>query len=269
MKGKHQDSDDHLDVIELGFHDSKKPLLILKHDPNAESAPHDFAGLYHYAILVPERKSLASTFLALGNSGVVYEGFADHTVSESLYLHDEEPNGIEIYADRPREMWGPFMELMKRGGSGSMQSMFSLNTPLDIDSLLKELTKDERNNPVAFPTGARIGHIHLRVTNLQRSVRFYHEKLGLDIIGHLSSIGAAFLSVGGYHHHIGMNTWHSQNGKPHQRGEAGLENFTINLPDQASIETLAQQLGNSVIAGDEEHLTVMDPDGIEIVVRKR
>jgi len=166
-------------------------------------------------------------------------------------------------------MWGPFMELMKRGGSSNMQCVFSLNRPLDIESLLKELTKDERNNPVSFPNGARIGHIHLRVTNLERSVRFYHEKLGLDIIGDLPSVGTAFLSVGGYHHHIGMNTWHSQDGKPHRRGEAGLENFTIGLPDQASIDALATQLGSSVTARDQERLTVVDPDGIEIVMRKR
>ncbi len=268
VKGKHQDPEDALDMIELGFHDSKKPLLILKHDPNAKSTPHDFAGLYHYAVLVPDRKSLASTYVAIGNSGVVYEGFADHTVSESLYLDDEERNGIEVYADRPRNTWTPFMEMMMRGGSGGIQSMFSLNKPLDFDSLLRELNGDERNNPVAFPTGVRIGHIHLRVTNLERSVKFYHEKLGLDIIGHLPAIGAAFLSVGGYHHHIGMNTWHSQNGKPHQRGEAGLENFTINLPDQASIDTLAKQLGSSVTARDADHLRVLDPDGIEIVVRE-
>ena len=88
--------------------------------------------------------------------------------------------------------------------------------PLDLNSLLSELNNnkgDEKNNAKAFPTGARIGHIHLRVTNLERSIKFYHEKIGLDITVDLSSMGAAFLSAGGYHHHIGMNTWHSLNGR--------------------------------------------------------
>lgn len=265
--GNHPDPQDGLDIVELGFPDSKEPLLALKHHPDAKPTGHDCAGLYHYAILVPDRKSLSSTYLAIGNTGLVYEGFADHTVSESLYLHDNEQNGIEIYADRPRNTWAPFMELMKKGGSSDMRNFVSLNKPLNIDFLLGELSRDERNNPTAFPAGARIGHIHLRVTNLQRSVRFYHEKLGLDIIGNLPDIGAAFFSVGGYHHHIGMNTLHSEDGKPHERGEAGLENFVLNLPDQASIDALAQQLGSSFIARDEDHLTILDPDGIEIIVR--
>jgi catechol 2,3-dioxygenase len=250
-----------------GYNHSTTSLVNILHDPDAKPAQHDSAGLYHYAMLVPDRKSLASTYLAIAKTGLVYEGFADHTVSESLYLRDNENNGIEIYADRPRDTWAPFMELMKKGGSNDIQAFVSLNKPLDLDSLLRELRPEERNKPEPFPGGVRIGHIHLRVTNLQQSVKFYHEKLGLDIVGNLPSIGAAFLSAGGYHHHIGMNTWHSENGRRHEHGEAGLENFTIYLPDQPSIDKLAKHLRSSVKTRNINRLTIFDPDGVEIDIR--
>ena len=259
-------------IVELGSHDpgynySTSSLVNILHDPDAKPDQHGSAGLYHYAMLVSDRKSLAITYLAIVKTGLVYEGFADHTASESLYLLDGENNGIEIYADRPRDTWAPFMELMKRGGSSDIQVFVSINKPLDLDFLLEELSPEERNRPEPFPRGVRIGHIHLRATNLEQSVKFYHEKLGLDIIGNLPGIGAAFLSVGGYHHHIGMNTWHSENGKRHEQGEAGLESFTIYLPDRPSIDVLARHLGSSIKTRDLDRLTVLDPDGIEILVR--
>lgn len=264
----HTDPSDDLQLLEMGFKSRPKtvePILILKHDPNAKGTAHDFAGLYHYAVLVPDRKSLAATYLAVGLSGVPYEGFADHTVSESLYLHDAERNGIEIYADRPRETWERYRELMKKGGGPDDASrLMALNKPLDFASLLTELSKNERDNPSAFPAGARIGHMHLRVTNLERSVRFYHEQLGLDIIGNLPSIGFAFLSAGGYHHHIGLNTWHSLGGKPHREGEMGLDNFRIIVPDRSTLKSLADRFPEIPVRND--RLSISDPDGLRIRV---
>jgi catechol 2,3-dioxygenase len=116
------------------------------------------------------------------------------------------------------------------------------NLPLDLNSLVsEELDKEERKNAEVFPTGARIGHIHLKVTNLERSIKFYHEKLGLDITFDLSTMGAAFICAGGYHHHIGINTWNSLGGKIHTHGEVGLEYFTIIVPDIPSINTIKSQ----------------------------
>ncbi len=264
VKSKHQETDEGLEVLELGFKNRDGTLLILKHDPNAKTNSHNFAGLYHYAVLVPNRKSLASTYLAIGNSGATFEGFADHTVSESLYLHDVERNGIEIYADRPQDTWPRFFELMKRGGSDDTRKFLSLNKPLDFSSLLGELSKEERKNPSYFPSGGRIGHIHLRVTNLERSVKFYHETLGLNIIGNLPEIGAAFLSVGGYHHHIGLNTWHSLGGTPHEEGEAGLENFKIIVPDKSVLPSLISRFPRS--SEENSQLSIADPDGIRIFI---
>jgi catechol 2,3-dioxygenase len=275
-------------IYELGFKhnnisssfSSYEPLLILKHDPNAKrrkSSLHSGAaagaGLFHFAILVPDRKSLASTYLALKNSGIQYDGFADHLVSESLYLRDPEDNGIEIYRDRPANEWPRDTE-----GHIMMDTL-----PLDWNSLLAEMNnnnnnkEEQRNNDAkAFPTGARIGHIHLRVTNLERSIKFYHEKIGLDITVDWRSMGAAFLSAGGYHHHIGMNTWHSLNGEAHMIGEAGLEYFTIIIPDKSFVNILALRIQHSSTTTNSKQINenqlllfFSDPDGIQLLIRSQ
>jgi catechol 2,3-dioxygenase len=255
-------------IYELGFVHIDYPeesLLQLHHDPNAKSASAHSAGLFHFAILVPNRESLASTYLALRNSGVHYDGFADHLVSESLYLRDPENNGIEIYRDRPAKDW-------PRDSAGHIM-MDTL--PLDLNSLLSEMKEEEMENPKAFPTGARIGHMHLRVTNLGRSIKFYHEELNLDITVNWKSMGAAFLSAGGYHHHIGINTWQSRNGEGHSSNVIGLENFTITIRDMSSFNRLRFAVKNHHIISEQQRwnqksdgnqLTVSDPDGIQIVI---
>ena len=243
--------------------------MTLREDPQARQAPSDFAGLYHYAVLVPDRRSLASTFLAIGSSGVAYEGFADHQVSESLYLHDVERNGMEIYADRPRSAWPDWRKISERiAATGDMSLMAPMSQPLDVESLLGELGEEgARGKPAAFPTGARIGHVHLRVTDLERSVKFYHEKLGLEIMMHVPQMGAAFLSAGGYHHHLGLNTWHSLGGTPHEDGDAGLDELKVLVPEGAVLDEVARRFPGS---GDENgSLAVRDPDGIRIAIVPR
>lgn len=257
-------------IYELSFKNNNysspyEPLLILKHDPDAIMRPlHSgpiAAGLFHFAIVVPDRKSLALTYLSVKNSGIRYDGFADHLVSESLYLRDPEDNGIEIYRDRPSKEW-----------PRNIEGQIIMNTlPLDLNSLLAEITTEEikDNANKAFPTGARIGHIHLRVTSLERSIKFYHQNIGLDITVDWSSMGAAFLSAGGYHHHIGMNTWFSLNGKGHLDGEAGLDYFTLIIPDRPFVNSLASSMcsTNESKQINRNQLLVFDPDGITILIR--
>src|SRR5262245_39399702 len=230
VQRKFRDPSDGSDNVQLGFQNTTESILFLKHDPNAKETTRNFAGLYHYAVLVPDRKSLASTYLAIANRGVVYEGFADHGFSEALYLHDNERNGIEIYADRARDLWPQWNQMIAALKAGDPNALEAMQHPLDLESLIGELDPEARTRPSWFPAGARIGHIHLRVTNLERSVKFYHEQLGFDIGAYLPEIGAAFLSIAGYHHRLGLNTWHSWNGKAHENGEAGLENFLVHVP---------------------------------------
>jgi catechol 2,3-dioxygenase len=216
------DDHDDLETVELRVKagaNNSDPLLILKHDPNAKPVPNNFAGLFHFAILVPDRKSLAIAYSSIEQSQVQFDGFADHLVSESLYLNDPERNGIEIYRDKPSNEW-------TRDSKGHV-IMDTL--PLDMKDLLAE-TFDNQKPPATFPNGARVGHIHLRVTDLERSVKFYSEKLGLDVSADWFAMGAMFLSAGGYHHHLGLNIWHSLAGTRHQTGDVGLDSFKINTP---------------------------------------
>lgn len=232
---------------------SKDPILILNHDEKALKPPADAAGLYHYALLVPDRKSLAAAYLSLGNNGVVFDGYADHNVSEALYLSDPEGNGIEIYADRPRSEW--------KFDDGEVQMA---TQPLDLESLIKELPKEGRDESTGFAEGTRVGHVHLKVTDLQTSITFYRHVLGLELTSYLGS--AAFLSVGGYHHHIGMNTWESLGGPRAQNSWLGLEYFVLNIP-QANLNELSSRLGGNLgTQGDSPgRLSVSDPDEIKLV----
>jgi catechol 2,3-dioxygenase len=244
------------EVVELSPSKSAEPIIVLRHVPNAEKAPDDAAGLYHYALLVPDRRSLAAAYVAIGNAGIIFDGFADHLVSEALYLTDPEGNGIEIYADRTRSHWK-----FDEDGYVDMTTQ-----PLDIDSLLKEVPNARRDSLKAIADGTKVGHVHLKVTDLQRSIAFYRSVLGLDLMRYYES--AAFLSVGRYHHHIGMNTWESLGGKPVERNWAGLEHLTIAVPRE-NLNELSTMLANSPTAHNEGNgqLLISDPDEIALIVK--
>jgi catechol 2,3-dioxygenase len=241
--------------MELRPGQSPEPLLILRHAAKTETAPMDAAGLYHYALLLPNRSSLAAAYLSLGKAGVIFDGHADHLVSEALYLTDPEGNGIEIYADRPRNEW-------KYDEDGKVQMG---TEPLDIDSLLRELGETSQERLTAIPEGTRVGHVHLKVTDLGRSIAFYQEMLGLDLMSYWGS--AAFLSIGGYHHHIGMNTWETLGGPTRSMAWSGLEFFAMRLPEKR-VREISIRLSESPFAHSEDSgkLFVSDPDGIELLI---
>jgi catechol 2,3-dioxygenase len=171
-------------------------LLTLTGDRAAPPAPSDAAGLFHAALLLPGRAALAAWLRHAAQAGVEFDGFSDHGVSEAVYFTDPDGNGLEFYTDRPRSSW-PFVNGRLAMGTD----------PLDLPQLLADAA------PAGPPplAGAHWGHLHLRVTNLDRSDAFYRQALGLELMQD-SFAGARFLAADGYHHHLGLNVW----GRPRQ-----------------------------------------------------
>ncbi|HHY87661.1 MAG TPA: VOC family protein [Chloroflexi bacterium] len=191
-------------------------------------------GLYHFAIRLPDRHSLAWVIYRLANLEAGIQGVADHGVSEAIYLADPDLNGIEIYRDRPREEW-PLTE------EGELDMV---TDPLDLESLLGELGGRKPGGD-QLPAGTDIGHIHLKVSDVQEAARFYQEIIGLEL---MQTYGdqAAFLSAGGYHHHVGINEWTSKGAPPPPDGSAGLRWFELRLAspeDQEAVLARARAAG--------------------------
>ncbi len=198
------------------------PLLSLVGDGSAPPRDPRQTGLYHFAILVPTRRDLAVALVRLAQGGWQLDGASDHLVSEALYLSDPDGNGIEIYRDRPRAEW-------RRGPDGQL-SMATL--PLDLDDLLGEL-QTAPVDPVGdaqMPDGTRIGHVHLQVAELEQTEAFYAGVLGFDVMVR-GYPGALFVAAGGYHHHVGLNTWHSRGGSTPPSGGIGLRAYELKLGD--------------------------------------
>jgi catechol 2,3-dioxygenase len=206
------------------------PLIELIDDPSAPPAPPGSTGLFHLAILVPDRPSLARAIRRVVASGERFTGASDHYVSEALYLRDPEGNGIEIYRDRPRSEW-------EYGAGGELRMG---TVALDVDSVLAEAEDVD----AFMPDGTRIGHVHLHVADIPAAESFYVGDLGLDVMVR-SYPGALFLSRDGYHHHIGLNTWQGEGAPPPPEGSRGLEDYELLLPDAAE-SVVADPSGNRV-----------------------
>lgn len=196
---------------------SGEGLLRLIESPGARPAK-GCSGLYHFALLVPRRADLARWLAHAQRERIPLVGLSDHFVSEAIYLNDPDEHGIEIYWDRPRELW-----------EGQVaQRMTTL--PLDSQSLLSELG-DLRSEPFeGMPEGATVGHVHLRVADVEQAVAFYEGQLGFDLVASYGA-QAAFLSAGGYHHHVGVNSWESAGRGHAPPGSATLVSASIVLPD--------------------------------------
>jgi catechol 2,3-dioxygenase len=207
-------------VVRMG---ADTPLLELVGDPDAPPAPPRSTGLFHFAILVPSRPELARAVRRVVDAGERFTGASDHFVSEALYLRDPEGNGIEIYRDRPREQWD-------RDASGEIRIG---TVALDIDAVMAELPGDGARG---MPDGTIVGHIHLQVSELVRTEAFYAGELGLDVTSRAAP-GALFMSRGGYHHHVGANTWASAGGSPPPEGSRGLEWFEMRHPEREGLVT--------------------------------
>ena len=229
------------------------PLLRLLPVPGAQPMPRSAAGLYHLAILVPTRADLGRSLRRLAEAGIEI-GQADHLVSEALYVSDPDHNGIEIYRDRPRSTW--------KWSNGRVQMAVD---PLNLRELLSDGDRDPRPRG-GLPAGTTLGHIHLQVADTQQAADFYHGLFGFDVTAEMP--GAVFASAGGYHHHLGFNSWSSRGGRPASAGSAGLEAYVIEVHNATEQDRLAEQLtaaGHKLSQG-EGGFSVRDPGNIEVVV---
>jgi catechol 2,3-dioxygenase len=235
-----------LDVLEQGAGEARlgaggAELLQLVELPGAKPSTRD-TGLYHLALLLPDRPSLARWLAHAARERVQLTGLSDHAVSEAIYLNDPDLHGIEIYADRPREQWeGRVMELMT-------------TQPLDVTSLLGELDDPQHEPFDGQPAGTTMGHVHLRVADVDETIAFYRDLLGFELMAQLGPM-AAFFAAGGYHHHVGANTWESRGAGPAPAGSASLRHATIVFPDTAARDEAAAR-----VSADDD-ATVRDPSG--------
>ena len=209
------------EIVRLGTGEDAAPLVELVGDPSAPPRPPHTTGLYHLAIVVPTRADLARALQRVADAGWRLTGASDHLVSEALYLSDPEGNGIEIYRDRPREQW--------RYRDGAIQMS---TEPLDLDGVLGELSREDAG--AGMPAGTRMGHVHLNVADLTAAETFYSGALGFDVTVR-GYPGALFVSAGGYHHHIGLNTWTGEGAPPPPPLSRGLRWFEIRLPGEAQL----------------------------------
>ncbi|UBV45346.1 VOC family protein (plasmid) [Deinococcus taeanensis] len=237
--------DQHEHTVTLGL--PGRPLVTLTAQPGAQPTRPGSPGLYHLAVLLPTRADLARWVQHAASLGLRV-GQSDHLVSEAFYLNDPDGHGIEVYRDRPRSEW--------RWQGGQVQMA---GDPIDLDSLLAEPGADAPFH--GLPEGTVLGHVHLRVTDLRATEAFYRGVLGFDVVSRWP--GALFVSVGGYHHHFGLNAWQSAGGVAAPQGTSQLRRVNVGLPDLTSLNALETRLRTANVtftrAGDV--LDVRDPAG--------
>jgi catechol 2,3-dioxygenase len=242
-------------IVRLGTNGgSGRPIVELAGDPDAPLRPHGTSGLFHLAILVPTRADLARALQRVAEAGWRLSGASDHLVSEALYTSDPEGNGIELYRDRPREDWPV------RDGILQMDTL-----PLDLDGVLGELRREDASK--GMPAGTRIGHVHLNIGDLAAAEAFYSGALGFDVTIR-GYPGALFVSAGGYHHHVGLNTWAGEGAPPPPAGSCGLREFEILLPDEWALENLEHRItANGVeYRREQDVLHLVDPSGNQVAL---
>jgi catechol 2,3-dioxygenase len=237
------------------FGDGHEELLFLTELQGARRL-RGTTGLYHLAILLPNRRELAR---ALGRLITLRypNGPTDHVMTKTTYLDDPEGNGIELYCESPEDGFfgmvdGQFVARDVQGRSRSGRD------PLDVEALLSHLTAADRLDQ-PMPVGTRIGHVHLHVANVPEAMHFYRDVIGFGNMGDMESVG--FVSAGGYHHHVGFNTWAGEGAPPPLPGATGLRYFTVVLPDQAELARVFGRVREAGILAEErpEGILLHDP----------
>lgn len=232
-------------------------LLNLIEQPNAKRY-RGATGLYHLAILVPDRRHLARAIARLFELKIPNSP-TDHILTKTTYLNDPEGNGIELYTESPEDgKW--FMEDEDYYARRTDGSLSNGREPLDLEAFFSYLKTDEKLDS-QLSSKTRIGHVHLHVHDIDQAVDFYHGILGFDVMGRSKGIGMAFVSAGGYHHHIGLNTWQGAGAPPPPADAVGLRYFSIKLPDQSELEKILARLDQAEISvkPQENGFYVRDP----------
>ena len=241
------------DAGEAHLGDGEATTLVLVEEPQARR-PGRTAGLFHYALLFPTREELARAAVRLSLARTPIQGASDHGTHEAIYLADPDGNGIELAADRPRDRWPTPEEEFSGGGP----------RPLDFDSLLATIA-GEAPAPQAAP-GLRMGHVHLHVGDIGRGLAFYRDLIGFEVWWVMPS--AAFVAAGGYHHHLGFNTWRGEGVPPAPAGTVGLREWTVELPAAADVAAVRERLEAAGVAVEPAAggFLVRDPWGIALRV---
>ncbi len=209
----------------------ERPLLTLHAEPGAAPRPPNTTGLFHVALLLPAPGDLGGMIRRVRDGGGTFSGFADHHVSQAAYLADPEGNGLELYADRSRDLW--------YGEDGSI----TLTTePLDVPSLLRAAPSPAPE----LPLGTVVGHVHLRVSTLQGAEAFYVRRLGFDVVTRTYP-GALFVSSGGYHHHLGFNVWGGEGATTPPDRCLGLASFEVVVADPAAREEILGDVAGGLV----------------------
>jgi catechol 2,3-dioxygenase len=253
---------------QAGLGTDQTDLLQLTEQPGMQRYRH-VTGLYHFAIVFPNRRELARAVARLFT--LKYPNYpTDHIMTKTTYLNDPEGNGIELYAESAED--GMFLfengDFVTRRIDGSLSDG---REALDIEALFSHLMPDDQLD-VSLPSETHIGHMHLHVRDVEEAVGFYHGVLGFDLMGLSKSFRAAFVSAGGYHHHIGLNTWQGAGAPPPPPDALGLRYFTIVLPDQKTLAEVTARIATANIPANQTDngLLVYDPsqNGVMLTVQQ-
>jgi catechol 2,3-dioxygenase len=243
----------------------ERELLRLTEEANLKKY-RGVTGLYHFAVLFPNRRELAIAMTRLF-ALKVRNSPTDHVMTKTTYLDDPEGNGIELYCESPEDgSWtlkdGKYETRWADGRWSDGRE------PLDVDALFKHLKDDDRVD-ASIPPETKMGHVHLHVRDIPEALDFYHGVLGFDIKGHAKEFHMAFVSAGGYHHHIGLNTWQGEGAPPPPADAVGLRHFTVDFPNQPALDEVATRVEKSGISYNqtEDGLLLHDPSQNGVVLR--
>ena len=250
---------------EVHFGAGGRELVVLH--PGAERpVVKGTSGLYHLALLVQDRRELARVISRLGALG--WDQYpTDHVMTKANYLWDPDGNGIEIYTESPEDGTmgfgnGTFVAYGKDGRARSGRD------PIDLEELFSHLGKDDRLE-APMPAGTKMGHVHLHVADVKEALRFYHDLVGFDIMGEVPGVG--FVSAGGYHHHVGLNTWAGRGARPAPPGSAGLRQFTIEVPTKRDLDDVVARLehGDVEVSEASGGFVTSDPSANHVQITAR